>query len=403
MNVSKPSRELSRQELYEKVWQTPITLLARQYGLSDVGLAKICKRNDIPRPPRGYWAKKSAGMKVKKTPLPQKKEDIVITISPKQGQSDGIKASESLKAYMPILDIGQIVVPKRLTNPHPLIEEAITVLEQTRPNENELLESGRSNCLNIKVSSKILSRTMRIMDTLLKTLNKINFDVNIINGHTVVVIDNIEVAFGIREELETEQALLDTDLNGSYSFHYSRYKTIRKPSGRLCLSVQNHYSNKALRKNWRDTQYKRLEYEIEKIIIGFIKIAADKKERIRQREEEERQYQEMLRRREDEARRKEELRSKIAQEQKRVSELIESAENWHKSKLIRGFISTIEEMRKTSPCNYQPDCSWDEWIVWAKSQADRLDPLRPSPPSILDEDIETDPDELDSDWDDDWY
>jgi hypothetical protein len=43
------------------VWKTPITRLAKEYGLSDVGLAKICKKHDIPRPPRGYWAKKEGG------------------------------------------------------------------------------------------------------------------------------------------------------------------------------------------------------------------------------------------------------------------------------------------------------------------------------------------------------
>jgi hypothetical protein len=36
-------------------------------GLSDVGLAKICDRHRVPTPPRGYWAKKEAGKKVKQT------------------------------------------------------------------------------------------------------------------------------------------------------------------------------------------------------------------------------------------------------------------------------------------------------------------------------------------------
>jgi hypothetical protein len=43
--------------------------LALQYGISDVGLAKVCKRYKIPRPPRGYWAKRQASQAVKKVPL----------------------------------------------------------------------------------------------------------------------------------------------------------------------------------------------------------------------------------------------------------------------------------------------------------------------------------------------
>jgi hypothetical protein len=43
--------------------------LAEQYGISDNGLAKICRREDIPYPPRGYWAKQAAGRAPEPTPL----------------------------------------------------------------------------------------------------------------------------------------------------------------------------------------------------------------------------------------------------------------------------------------------------------------------------------------------
>ena len=49
---------INRKELYKKVWEMPITQLSKEYGLSDVGLAKICKKHNVPRPPRGYWARK---------------------------------------------------------------------------------------------------------------------------------------------------------------------------------------------------------------------------------------------------------------------------------------------------------------------------------------------------------
>jgi hypothetical protein len=42
--------ELTRQELYDLVWETPTRHLCKQFGLSDVGLAKTCKRLNIPRP-----------------------------------------------------------------------------------------------------------------------------------------------------------------------------------------------------------------------------------------------------------------------------------------------------------------------------------------------------------------
>lgn len=62
----------NREQLYKEVWSEPLLAVAKKYGLSDIGLAKICKKLNIPRPGLGYWAKKSAGKSVGEPPrLPQ--------------------------------------------------------------------------------------------------------------------------------------------------------------------------------------------------------------------------------------------------------------------------------------------------------------------------------------------
>ncbi len=60
---------LTRRQLYDLVWKEPVQALAARFGLSDRGLAKLCERNAIPTPPRGYWARKQAGQKVVRAPL----------------------------------------------------------------------------------------------------------------------------------------------------------------------------------------------------------------------------------------------------------------------------------------------------------------------------------------------
>lgn len=52
---------ISRKDLYDLVWTTPLKILAAQFSISDVGLRKICVKASIPTPERGYWATKSAG------------------------------------------------------------------------------------------------------------------------------------------------------------------------------------------------------------------------------------------------------------------------------------------------------------------------------------------------------
>lgn len=69
---------MKRSELYERVWATPMTKLAAELGISDVGLAKACRRHAVPAPPRGYWAKLKAGQKPLQTPLPTPELDVVV-------------------------------------------------------------------------------------------------------------------------------------------------------------------------------------------------------------------------------------------------------------------------------------------------------------------------------------
>jgi hypothetical protein len=52
---------LSRDELIELVWSQPVVEIARDFGVSDVAIGKRCKALEIPKPPRGYWAKVNAG------------------------------------------------------------------------------------------------------------------------------------------------------------------------------------------------------------------------------------------------------------------------------------------------------------------------------------------------------
>src|SRR5262245_30804210 len=63
-------RYLTRRELHELVWSEPIRTVSRQLGISDVGLAKACRRAHVPVPERGHWQKRRAGKKSSQTALP---------------------------------------------------------------------------------------------------------------------------------------------------------------------------------------------------------------------------------------------------------------------------------------------------------------------------------------------
>src|SRR5688572_25792612 len=68
--MKKRQENVSREELYERVWNAPMVEVAKDYGVSDVMLAKVCKGLRIPCPGRGHWAKVEAKKAPARPPLP---------------------------------------------------------------------------------------------------------------------------------------------------------------------------------------------------------------------------------------------------------------------------------------------------------------------------------------------
>lgn len=66
----------SREELFALVWEQPATKVARELGISDTALDKLCSRLQVPKPPRGYWARVASGKTSKRSPLPAYRVEI---------------------------------------------------------------------------------------------------------------------------------------------------------------------------------------------------------------------------------------------------------------------------------------------------------------------------------------
>lgn len=103
--------------------------LAAELGISDVGLAKACRRHAVPAPPRGYWAKLRAGQKPPQTPLPTPELDVRVdfaTTDPEerarqraevQRREDMVKA-----AAQKAVRVAPLKFPADLEGAHPLVK-----------------------------------------------------------------------------------------------------------------------------------------------------------------------------------------------------------------------------------------------------------------------------------------
>jgi len=61
-----------REAIYKQVWAETVRNVAERYGISDVGLRKICQKLGVPTPALGYWSKVAAGKASRAIPLPAK-------------------------------------------------------------------------------------------------------------------------------------------------------------------------------------------------------------------------------------------------------------------------------------------------------------------------------------------
>ena len=405
--MNKEISRISRSELYEQVWTVAITRLSKKYGLSDVGLAKICKKHNVPRPPRGYWARKAAGYNVKQLPLPPG-DDVIIEIAPNPHRRNGSKIRGDLlrePTTSEKIDQESIIVPDRLSSPHPLIKQSSEILNGRQSNDVGIVEPPKKGCLDITVSKESLRRALRIMDTVIKILDKKGYDVYLSEGRTRTKILEIPISFGISEKLATKKKRPEEhDLNGRYRFGHSRFIEERVPSGDLGLTIheaQDFYIY-GCQQNWNDGKKSKLENRINSFIDGLVTVAVAKIERDKEREEEERRRIERQRQLEEEWQKRADLRKGYLEEEARVTRLISEAENWKRSQILREYIVEIKKHTTGGDLPFSLDKPLVEWLKWAHDQADRLDPLSPSPSSILDEDCPEEDSKNDHSWYRDW-
>lgn len=179
---------LSRSDLYDLIWQKPISQLAREYGISDVGLKKICVRHRVPLPGRGYWAKRRAGRNLPKQPLPNlptsdsSLENICIH---RTGQSK-VAEGQKLATHPELAAIAareadpnyRISVPERLTRPHPLVRQAKLRLKKQRPFTYGRVKTTVVPGVGINVSPAGIDRACRVMDVVFKALLKRRYEIN---------------------------------------------------------------------------------------------------------------------------------------------------------------------------------------------------------------------------------
>lgn len=402
--------ELTREELYEKVWSKPVSHLAKDFGISDVGLTKICKRHSIPTPPLGYWAKVRAGQRVRKTRLPSLDSDegATITIGTKDTETVGNRKQDSLPEEFQAMVIEAVermatFTPDDLSpRSHPLITWASRSFKKPSETYTGILVPSDRGCLNIQVTKQTLVRALAFLNTMFKLAEACGHSIAVTEtGCATLDILGGKMELGLKERVKREEKikandpkihnrlmLSYVDANSASKYTYKEYSYV--PTGELCLVVKSPEFYMSDRR-WCDTKTTTIEEKLTKILPGLVRFAARSQLKREERDEWHRQRVLEEKERIERQRLLQEKKRLIEEENQRVQTLMEEAERWQKSNLLRGYIQAKRQQAIEMDVVIVTESELGGWLEWAQGQADRLDPLAISPPSILDENIRTHP------------
>ncbi len=353
-----------RQELYQKVWQFPLRKLAAEYNTSDVGLAKICQKLKIPLPRLGHWTKIACGHTIPRPPLPAVENLPTLYRQVREDKTPIL--SEDAPKLETIERVEAIATPTvtRAMLAHPLIEKTRQALKEGRTTDHgKLWASREAEWLDLRVTKGTLARAMRIMAAIIHLVEQEGFSVVVekkASESTSAIIYGEEIRFGV---VEKSRQIKSATTSGTYT--YNRVKL--EPTGVLSMEIWN-YCPERLRRAWRDSERAKLEEHLPACIAGMMKIALAARSRRDAEEKKEQARQKCI----DEVRA---ILTQIEKEETKIKALRREAIAWHRAERIRKYVAAVHESTVRDA----------EWVAWAERQADRIDPLKPSPSSIVDD------------------
>jgi hypothetical protein len=355
--------KLTRKQLYEEVWATPMVKLAERFGLSDRGLVKLCERYKIPVPGRGYWRRKETGQLMKRRQLPPADSQLAEILIRPTPSADAPQHPEVAKQIAYEGD-HPIAVPDRLNRPHRLVASTRDNLQGLRPDNDGTLR-GRKAPLPVRVSPNQVPRALRIFDSFLKACEERGFAVTAPDEQhpdAKIRIHGEKLAVRLEEHSRRTDHILtpkeQEERRQGRGWSIPRYDYA--PTGVLTFTIDEY--TEGLRHRWSDRKSRPLESCLNEILVALVRIALTV---LRPRRLEiARAHQRRLR----EERRYERERTRLAA-------LKQNLEAWRRNQDLRAFLAAVEDASRKRSGEITKDTPLGRWLRWAHDLADRTDPL----------------------------
>lgn len=358
-----------RNTLYEEVWAAPVREVAKRYRISDVALAKTCRKLGIPLPPRGYWLRPES--KRARSQLPAAKPGMQVRWQVR------IPIQEPPPPLAPALasrlaeeaEAAAIIVPSELVAPHKIIVRSANALRRATTHEGFVTSAYQAGCLNIRVAPSSVDRALRVMNSLINALETRGLKIRVREtepragyarspNEGLVTVDDEEVSILLWEKYSLRPT-------GKKGLLMPRNERI--PNGRFNFEIR-HPDVYCSLKTWTETATKKLDGLLNQIISQFYLAAARlKEERVeRERARVEREAEEKRARAAEALRRAEAERLDVFKGQ---------LKRWRFASDARAFLDEIRILLTSRGLRPTKGAHVEEWMNWIAARADEADPL----------------------------
>jgi len=369
--------------MFQLVWATPRTALAKRFGLSDVAIAKHCRKANIPMPPLGYWARIAAGKNPAKVPtlplrLPGQEDCVTLGATtryrayyPEEDLTEHlaepvfVESEEDLVAEA-ISRLGKVRFVSDLYDPHPGLRAVLNSEERLR----EKSKQPYSSYYKPHFDAPNFQRQLRLINSLFLAFERIGC------SGQVYVEDHWVKGIGTTHTLRT--GLRIGDMGISLDFFESATPKGAKTSGRttsMTLRAMSWHEGLPP-SHWQDAPDNKLEKQLTQIAHALLG-RAEKLLRLSAISE----YQRRVERRatiiqEREAKRAEAERRRLEEialhQQACRQSLVELSRDYQEARNIRNMVDAFKLHPENTTCNR---AAFDEWSLKALAIADSIDPL----------------------------
>lgn len=361
------------------VWSKPLQTLAKEFGISDVGLSKICRRHDINTPPQGHWTLVQMGRSPPVAALAVSaaaSADQKISISPSQARTP-LAAREEIAQMKEAPPAPPPDLPKKPTAAlHPVLVATVGALRAASPDRSGTIAAKEEGCLTFLLNIEDAERLIAFLDGLLAALVGRGVEMFVKTGRLNARRGGDDITFTLKGKsetriyhpTETERAAEEArKRNNARRYSGNAWDTPYQPpvyperhtvfTGQYSLVVETYVHG--VRKTWADAKTQTLESMFHEIVVGIDSCLVAAKAQREEREERWRVIQE-------EQRRREQRQAYLAREKQRAEFLVELGRQFEDVRRLKAWLTAAPE------ADAAPH-PWPALIGWAQARLKQLE------------------------------